>query len=344
MRIHVYWKQTREAYLKQTMEAGRIMPKNDNMLAILWMLNAGSKITAKQISERLEINIRSVYRYIDALCVSGVPIISEPGHNGGYSLHGNFIRTPLFFDLQEKKTLLQAAIFAMEAGYPYMEALNSATSKIRMYSNQEQEKDLNRHLLGFEVVSRICDPAVKPIMMELEHAVADECSMAIEYCSGYEGNLKQRIVDPYGMLYWNNKWYTIAFCHLRNEIRSFRIDRIASIVGTTNTFKRPEAFSARAFFMKSLLSNTESGAGLCTLVIEGKFETLNDLCTHWFLEYHLIERTECRATFLMDESSIHTYVPHILLQYGKAVKVLEPNSFKAAMAEILKDLMAHYLH
>lgn len=40
------------------------MAKNDNMLAILWMLNSGAKITAKQISERLEINIRSVYRYI----------------------------------------------------------------------------------------------------------------------------------------------------------------------------------------------------------------------------------------------------------------------------------------
>lgn len=78
------------------------MPKNDNMLAILWMLNSGTKITAKQISERLEINIRSVYRYMDALCASGVPIISEPGHNGGYSLLNNFIRTPLFLTLKRK--------------------------------------------------------------------------------------------------------------------------------------------------------------------------------------------------------------------------------------------------
>lgn len=53
------------------------MPKNDNMLVILWMLNSGVKMTAKQISEKLEINIRTVYRYIDALCASGVPIISD---------------------------------------------------------------------------------------------------------------------------------------------------------------------------------------------------------------------------------------------------------------------------
>ena len=308
------------------------MPKNDNMLAILWMLNSGTKITAKQISERLEINIRSVYRYMDALCVSGVPIISEPGHNGGYSLLNNFIRTPLLFDLEEKKSLLHAAIFAVEAGYPFMEALKSATSKLKMFSNQEQEKVLNRHLVGFEVVSRICEPAVKPILME------------IEYCAGYEGHSTHRVVDPYGILYWNNKWYVIAFCHLRNEIRSFRVDRVVNIISTKNTFKRPEAFSAREFFTKNLLSDVESKVGLCTLVIEGKSEALNDLCSHCFLGYHLIERTECRANFLMDENSIHTYVPHILLQYGKSIKVLEPNSFKDAMAAILRDLMDHYLH
>lgn len=79
------------------------MPKNDNMLAILWMLNSGVKMTAKQISEKLEINIRTVYRYIDALGASGVPIISDTGHNGGYSLLNNFIRAPLLFDIEEKK-------------------------------------------------------------------------------------------------------------------------------------------------------------------------------------------------------------------------------------------------
>jgi predicted DNA-binding transcriptional regulator YafY len=320
------------------------MPKNDNMLAILWMLNSGTKITAKQISERLEINIRSVYRYMDALCVSGVPIISEPGHNGGYSLLNNFIRAPLFFDLEEKKSLLHAAVFAMESGYPFMESLNSATSKLKKFSNQEQEKVLNRHLVGFEVVSRICDPAVKPILMELEQAVVNECSMEIEYCTGYEGHPKHRVVDPYGMLYWNNKWYAIAFCHLRNEIRNFRVDRIINIISTKNTFKRPEAFSAREFFTENLLSNIESKVGLCTLVIEGKSEALNDLSAHWFLGYHLIKRTEYRTIFLMDEYSIHTYVPHILLPYGRAIKVLEPNSFKAAMASILKDLLDYYLH
>lgn len=112
------------------------------MLAILWMLRSGEKITAKQISEKLEMNIRTVYRYMDTISMSGVPIISEPGHNGGYTLLNNFIEAPLFFDVEEQTSLFHAAIFAEEAGYYGGEALNRAVSKLSNYSNVEQEAKL----------------------------------------------------------------------------------------------------------------------------------------------------------------------------------------------------------
>lgn len=318
------------------------MPKNDNMLAILWMLNSGVKITAKQISEKLEINIRTVYRYIDALCASGVPIISDTGHNGGYSLMNNFIRAPLLFDVEEQKALLHAAVFAKEAGYPFNEALSNATSKLKMYSNQEQESILNRHLAGFEVINRIGDPSIKPVLVELEQAVANECSVEIEYRTSHEEQPKHRVIDPYGMVYWNNKWYTVAFCHLRNEIRSFRSERILHIKRTQTMFKRPEAFSAREFFMKNLLPDLAGKEGLISLIIGGRSEALDDLCLHWFLGHHLKERTSNQAIFLLEEKSIHTYVPYFLLSYGKSIQVIEPLSLKKKLVAVASELMEYY--
>ena len=103
---------------------------------------------------------------------------------------------------------------------------------------------------------------------------------------------KNRMIDPYGMVYWNNKWYTVAFCHLRNEIRSFRVDRILLIKCTQIIFKRPEAFSAREFFMKNLLPDLVGKEGLISLIIEGRSETLNELCMHWFLGHHLKEQSQ----------------------------------------------------
>ncbi|MDT0121983.1 YafY family protein [Paenibacillus sp. RRE4] len=318
------------------------MPKKDNMLAILWMLNSGEKWTAKQISEKLEVNIRTVYRYIDALCSSGVPIISDTGHHGGYSLLNHFIRAPLLFDMEEKKTLLHAAVFAKEAGYPLTETLENATSKLKMYSNKEQESKLNQQLTGFEVINRIVSPSSQLVLAELEHAVEKELCVEIDYRTSREEKPKSRMIDPYEIVYWNNKWYTVAFCHRRNEIRSFRVDRILRIKRTELIFKCPEAFSSREFFMKNLLPDLLGKEGLIVLRIEGRQEALDELCMHWFFGHHLQERTPTQAFFLFEEKSIHNSVPYFLLSYGKSIRIIEPQSVKDRLVAIASDLMEYY--
>lgn len=318
------------------------MPKNDNMLTILWMLNSGEKWTAKQISEKLEIHIRTVYRYIDALCASGVPIIADAGHNGGYSLLHQFIQSPLLFSMDEKKTLLHAALFAQEAGYPLSEALENATSKLKRHSNQEQERLLNHHLDGFGVINRRGYPVIQPVLQQLEHAVAHEESVEIAYRNRNEEPSSNRVIDPYGVVNWNNKWYTIACCRLRKEIRSFRADRIQAIARTPLSFKRPHDFSARSFFMDKLLPDAAGKSGYVSLIIGGRAEALDDLCIHWFLEHHLQERTSTQAIFILEEELLYTHVPHILLPYGKSVQVIEPQNLKIRLVAVASELMEYY--
>ncbi|CAM4032012.1 helix-turn-helix transcriptional regulator [Mesobacillus zeae] len=315
------------------------MPKIDNMLAILWMLRSGEKITAKQISEKLEMNIRTVYRYIDTISTSGVPIISEPGHNGGYTLLNNFIEAPLFFDFEEQTSLFHAAVFAEEAGYYGGEALNRAISKLSKYSNQEQETKINQHLTSLEVISRLSSLSMEPFLKELEQAVADGYSVKILYHKSGEKQLNYRLVDPYRIIYWNNKWYVIGFCHLRNDIRSFRVDRIESLMLTENKFNRPENFSARDFFMKNLLPTIEDKEGITSLVINGNESTLNDVCQHWFLGHYLHERNSNQAVFLLEKDIVHTYIPYLLLPYGKSIQIIEPISLKKRLIEVLSELI-----
>lgn len=315
------------------------MPKIDNMLAILWMLRSGEKITAKQISEKLEMNIRTVYRYIDTISTSGVPIISEPGHNGGYTLLNNFIDAPLFFDFEEQTSLFHAAVFAEEAGYYGGEAFNRAISKLSKYSNQEQGTKINQHLTSLEVISRLSSLSMDPFLKELEQAVADGYSVKILYHKSGEKQLNYRLVDPYRIIYWNNKWYVIGFCHLRNDIRSFRVDRIESLMLTENKFNQPENFSARDFFIKSLLPSIEDKEGIISLVISGDKSVLDDICQHWFLGHYLQERTSNQAAFLLEKDTIHTYVPYLLLPYNKSIKVIEPLSLKKRIIEVLSELI-----
>ncbi|MFB1049437.1 helix-turn-helix transcriptional regulator [Paraliobacillus sp. JSM ZJ581] len=315
------------------------MPKIDNVLAILWMLRSGQKITAKQISEKLEINIRTVYRYVDTLSTSGVPIISEPGHNGGYTLLNNFIEAPLFFDFEEQTSLFHAAVFAEEAGYYGGEALNRAISKLSKYSNQEQETKVNQQLTSLEVISRLRSLSMEPFLKEFKQAIADGYSVKMRYHRSDEKQLNYRLVNPYRIIYWNNKWYVIGFCHLRNDIRSFRVDRMESLVPTENKFNRPENFSARDFFMKNLLPTIEDKEGIISLVINGDKSVLADICQHWFLGHYLQERNSNQAVFLLKKDIIHTYVPYLLLPYNKSIKVIEPISLKKRLVEVLSELI-----
>lgn len=318
------------------------MAKNDSLLAILWMLSREKKLTAKQISEKLEMNIRTVYRYMDALSASGVPLISEAGQNGGYSLLEHFVSTPLFFDLQEQSALAHAAVFAHEAGYPNSEALSRATLKLRRYASEAQENNLDRHLMGFEVIHRQISKEIKDALEMIESAVATERSVHMVYRSARGEDSKARMLDPYGMFYWNNKWYVVGYCHLRREVRSFRVERIVFLEPMEATFVRPEQFSARDFFLSKILTSENSGEKLVTLVVSGRSEALDDLCIHWLLGHLLISRSEQEATFAVSEEVLNIYVPYILLAYGKALKVIEPEKFKARVQNVLLDLLEHY--
>lgn len=319
------------------------MSKTDNMLSILWLLQTGKRLTAKQLAETLEMNIRTVYRYIDALCASGVPIVADAGHHGGYSLLHPFTDAPLLFDLNEQKSLIHAAVFAQEAGYPFGEDLERAISKLKRYTNEEQRGAIERHSRGFDVILPPANPLLAQVLQELEISVANEHTLCIEYQKNYQNEWQTREVDPYGLVHWKANWYVVAFCHLRGEIRSFRVDRIGTITRTDSTFQRPALFSARQYFLTSLLSDDHQQEQPISIRITGRKQAINDLCSHWFLGRALVERSHEEAHFHVDEQLVHAQVPHFLLPFGKAIRILEPSFLNERLAEIAADLHHFYL-
>ncbi|REE56467.1 putative DNA-binding transcriptional regulator YafY [Paenibacillus taihuensis] len=320
------------------------MSKADNMLAILWLLKTNKRMTAKQLADALEMHIRTVYRYIDALCASGVPIVADAGHNGGYSLLEHFKESPLFFDLEEQKALVQAALFAEEAGYPYGDALKRAITKLKRYTNEEQRSELDRHSNAFEVVS--ASPAstfaIESHLQQLEQAVASCSTQIIDYRKGFGLDIEQRSINPYGLIHWRGKWYIIGYCLLREDIRSFRVDRIQAITGTDDRYERPADFSARDFLRHNMKPWLTSEEQLIRVVIQGNPRALESLAEHWMFDGSLIERTSDEAHFMMDEKSLLTYIPYHLISYGMRIQVLEPQLLREHLVELMTKLLAFY--
>jgi predicted DNA-binding transcriptional regulator YafY len=318
------------------------MAKADQMLALLRLLGYGQRKTARQLAEALEVNIRTVYRYIDALCASGVPIVAEAGHNGGYRLLESFKETPLFFDADEQKAIIHAAKFAQEAGYPNGEELERAIAKLKTYNNPEQLSAVTRLAESVEVVPpTVEDVSLQETLQHLERSAAEGRTLEIDYCKAYASAVETRRFDPYGLVYWKGAWYSVGYCHLREDIRSFRADRMTRVAPTDASFERPPHFAPKQYFLQKLLPSRDR-AELVSVRIQGKSHALNDLCKHWFFGHALVERTEAEALFQFEKQSLHGHAVYYLLTYGGSLRVTEPPSLKETLIRIASGLLDYY--
>ncbi|KOP67081.1 DeoR faimly transcriptional regulator [Bacillus sp. FJAT-18019] len=320
------------------------MSKADNMLSILWMLRSGKKMTAQQIADELEIHVRTVYRCIDSLCASGAPIIADSGPNGGFRIHGQFAESPLMFDAEEQKALVHASIFAKESGYPYTDALERAIGKLKRYTNEEQLSHIERHGSGVSVLQPPVHDGLRPLLQTLESAAAHRQTLTMTYSKGREGDSMTRNFDSYGIIHWKGHWYAAGFCHLRHEIRNFRVDRIIGLEQTELVFERPADFSAKEALLGSLLPGPDSHEPLIDVVIQGHEHVLNELCQHWLFGHTLVKRQDGEVHFRLDTSSLTSYVPYFLLPYGKALTIQEPASLVLKLTEITTSMGLHYEH
>lgn len=320
------------------------MAKADHMLAILLLLQSRGRMTARQLAEEVEIHIRSVYRYIDALCICGVPIISETGRDGGYYIPDQFKLEPLFFDADEQKSLLHAAQFARDSGYPLEEALNRAIAKIKRYARAEQYERLLESEKGLGIIHPPAAPEVRSMLEKLENAMEAKQRIELHYHADYEGTPTIRQFDPYGIVNWKDKWYAVGYCHLRKDIRHFRVDRIAAIQLTDARFDKPASFSPRESLLSSLLPDAASGGDdeWVTVRIEGLPQALDDICSHWLFAHTLMDRTENKAIFRLDEHHLYVNAPYYLLFFGGKIRVTHPPELRECMAEIAESMAQYY--
>lgn len=318
------------------------MAKWDNMLAVIWLLRAGKRMTARQIAEKLEISERTVYRYIDALCMSGVPVIAESGHEGGFYLPRFFSDAPLFFSLEELKALVQASLFAEGAKYPFTHELSRALEKIQFQLNEEQLAYIDQHTQGFDVIERNRSHDAHDMLQRLERSVAACRTILTDYVDENGNVTRQRKVDPYGLFYRHELWYIAGFCHLRQDMRTFRVDRIKALSVTDVSFARPAGFSLREFLQNDSGIKEPTDGSAMLVKIEGERKSLLSLERHWYLQHCILHKTEKHIEFLINEQDAMEHMPMLTISYGTKIRLLEPAALKEKIIDKIEALKEHY--
>lgn len=220
------------------------MNRTDRLLAIVLMLQAKKQMRAEDLADAFEVSKRTIYRDILALDEAGVPIVAIPGQ--GYSLVEGYFLPPLTFNTDEAIMLLLGADFVAENfDAQYRDATQSASHKILAVLPRQlrDEVEYLESSIRFMTLSGVSSPATLQI---LRRAIIQRKTVSFRYHARY-GNptpntASQREADPYALIHIGGAWMLIAYCHLRQDQRHFRLDRMEHVVLLDATFTRPSDF------------------------------------------------------------------------------------------------------
>src|SRR5258708_4661842 len=222
------------------------MKRSDRMLAVVLELQAHGVRRAEDLAATFEISIRTIYRDIQALCEAGVPIVAEPGR--GYSLVEGYFLPPLRFSADEAVMLLLGAdVMVKSFDADYAAAAEGAARKIAGVLPVEMRGEVQslRESIRFIAERTASEQGIEFLRM-VRRAIVAQHTLRFHYTArrSQEGASvqSQREADPYALVHTNGAWSLIAFCHTRNDIRYFRLERMEQLTVLERTFKRPPSY------------------------------------------------------------------------------------------------------
>jgi len=202
---------------------------------------------AEDLAATFETSKRTIYRDIQALCESGVPVVAQPGV--GYSLVEGYFLPPVSFSVDEATMLLLGADSAAQNfDAQYRDAAGLAGRKIEAVLSEKLRGEVEylRGSIAFVAPATLASGKSASFLPQLRRAIIERRTVSFDYHTRYsqDGSAARntREADPYAMLHYGDAWHLIGHCHLRKGIRNFRLDRMAGLQLLEKTFDRPSNF------------------------------------------------------------------------------------------------------
>src|SRR5690242_1778848 len=217
------------------------------VLAVLELLQTHGRMSGAELARRIEVDGRTLRRYISALEDLGIPITSERGRYGAYMLVAGFKLPPMMFNEDEALALSVGLLAARSLGLAEgASAVASAQAKLErvMPAKLKQRLRAVDETVTLDL-TRSAPPGDNRALTVLSAAAQAQKRVHMHYRSS-KGEDSRRDFDPYGLLYRSGNWYVGGHCHLRRGLRSFRLDRVAGVEMLEAGFTRPADFDAGA--------------------------------------------------------------------------------------------------
>ncbi|MFG1641735.1 helix-turn-helix transcriptional regulator [Amycolatopsis sp. NPDC049252] len=215
------------------------------VLALLEILQGGGTRSVAELAGRLGVDERTVRRYAAHLIDLDVPVRTVRGRYGGYRLAPGFRMPPLMLTDDEALAVLLGLVAGHRAGLATTSAVarESATAKVRRVLPESLGRKLDALLetLDFTTPARAATSPETTVLLTLAEAARDRRPVAVAY-TAWDGRRSERTVHPYGIVAHSGRWYVTGEDSASGEVRTFRLDRIASATPAAGSFTVPDGF------------------------------------------------------------------------------------------------------
>lgn len=305
------------------------------LLTILELLQSHHRMSGSQLAQRLEISKRSVRRYIVMLQDMGIPIEAERGPDGAYYLGRGYKLPPLMFNNAEAVALVLGLLMMRAFQLPVeIAAIEGALAK----AEQVMPETLLDQVRGLQAAITF---SATPPPISLQPSFVSRLSVAVHrghrvflrYLA-FSGDESSRLFDPYGIVYHNGYWYTAGYCHLRNNLRIFRIDRIVALEQLNQPFERPVDFNTLQYVYSALA--TMPGTYQVEIVLHGPIEQVRQLLPP---AAGTLEETPSGIIWRREVYELES-IAHLLLRFDFPVTICQPTELGEIMRQLARKALS----
>lgn len=307
------------------------LKKIDRITAILTQLQSKPIVRAQDLAEKFEVSIRTIYRDIKTLENAGIPIIGEAGN--GYSLMDGYKLPPVMFTKDEVLSFITAEKlmqhFSHESlGAHYKTAMEKLRSVLK-YSDKKLLENIEKQIDIYNHYPKTED-YIKNIIPTILQSIAEKVQICIDYKTVDE-KISTRTIEVVGVFFEFNYWYLIAYCTLRNDFRQFRVDRILKLNKTQNPFLQEYGQ------INDYRKNPNGNKTVVKLLVEKK---IMPHLGNSKIYYGLTEEkeTENGIELTFETEWISEGFPHWLITFTDYAKIIEPESLKTTMKELIEKI------
>jgi predicted DNA-binding transcriptional regulator YafY len=309
------------------------------LLSLILLLQSKSLWKAGELAAELNVSERTVHRYMVMLEEMGIPIYSERGPYGGFSLVRGYKLPPLIFSAEEATVLYMGAHLVHEVwGQTYEDAVTAVTAKLDNVLPDDLREDVRRaqqSLVVGGLTARDYRPW-EPTIHTLRQCIGDRRCVRLRYRAFGRDKITERAVEPYALTLQWGLWYLVGFCRLRQDMRTFRVDRIQEVTSLADRFTVPRDFSVREY-----IERTMSFAPNYTVVVDLEADAAPEVRErhgHWM---EITEQDDGSITVRFGVANLD-WTTGWVLSYGAAAKALEPPELVVRVCEAAEGALQRY--